>query len=460
MAPMVGSSDSVRTELAGVRSRRVVTPDGVKEACVLIENGRITAVEARERASGRGRLLDVGDLVVLPGLVDAHVHVNEPGRTEWEGFLSATEAAAFGGTTTLVDMPLNSIPATTSVAALEAKLAATRDRLHVDCAFWGGVVPGNAPELLPLIAAGVAGFKCFLVPSGVDEFPHVGETDLRAAMPILAKAGVPLLVHAELAGPAETGGDPRAYGTYLASRPPAWENDAIGLMVRLCRETGCRVHIVHLSSAEALPLLVQARAEGLPLTVETCPHYLHFAAEDVPDARTDFKCSPPIRERANRERLWQGLSEGVIGMVVSDHSPCSPQLKGLQTGDFLNAWGGISSLQFRLPVVWTEARRRGHGLPDMARWLCERPAKLAGLAGRKGRIAPGQDADLVIFDPDAELRVEPEAVRHRHKLTPYEGARLKGVVQTTILRGAVVYDVSGVAPVRRGETLKSQGGEP
>jgi allantoinase len=455
---MVEASDSVRTELTGVRSRRVVTPDGVKEACVLIENGRITAAEPWERSPARGHFLDLGDLAVLPGLVDAHVHVNEPGRTEWEGFASATEAAAFGGTTTLVDMPLNSIPATTSVAALEAKRAAARDRLHVDCAFWGGVVPGNAGELAPLVAAGVSGFKCFLVPSGVDEFPHVGEGDLRQAMPILARCGVPLLVHAELASPVSADGDPHAYATYLASRPASWENDAIRLMARLARETGCAVHIVHLSSSEALPLLAEAQDKGAPLTVETCPHYLHFAAEDVPPGRTDFKCSPPIRERANRERLWQGLADGVIGMVVSDHSPCTPQLKRLETGDFLEAWGGISSLQFRLPVVWTEARKRGHGLADLARWLCARPAELAGLASRKGRIAPGQDADLVAFDPDGELRVTAAGIRHRHTLTPYEGERLQGVVHTTILRGAVVYGGSELAAFRRGALLRGPGG--
>jgi allantoinase len=398
--------------------------------------------------------VDAGELVVLPGLVDAHVHINEPGRTEWEGFLSATEAAAAGGTTTLVDMPLNSIPATTSVAALDAKRAAARDRLHVDCAFWGGVVPGNAAELGPLLDAGVPGFKCFLVPSGVDEFAHVSEADLREAMPILARRGAPLLVHAELASPVEDGGNPHAYATYLASRPASWENDAIRLMVRLARETGCAVHIVHLSSAEALPVLAEARAHGLSFTVETCPHYLHFAAEDVPEGRTDFKCSPPIRERANRESLWAGLAAGSIDMVVSDHSPCTPHLKRLESGDFLQAWGGIASLQLRLPVAWTEARRRGHGLSDLARWLCEKPAELAGLSSRKGRIAPGQDADLVIFDPDAEFLVEAGGVRHRHKLTPYAGRRLQGVVRTTILRGAVIYEAAKVTAERRGRMLK------
>jgi allantoinase len=443
-----------------VLGRRVVTPSGVREAAIVVEDGRISAVVERAKAPVAARVVDAGDLVVLPGLVDAHVHINEPGRTEWEGFLSATEAAAVGGTTTLVDMPLNSIPATTSASALGSKQAAARDRLHVDCAFWGGVVPDNTAQLGPLVDAGVAGFKCFLVPSGVDEFAHVDEAALRRAMPILARRGVPLLVHAELASAVLGGGDPHTYATYLASRPTSWENDAIRLMVDLCRETGCAVHIVHLSSAEALPVLEEARAQGLPLTVETCPHYLHFAAEDVPEGRTDFKCSPPIRGRANRERLWQGLASGTIDMVVSDHSPCTPHLKRLETGDFLQAWGGIASLQFRLPVTWTEARGRGHGFEGLALWLCEKPASLAGLGERKGRIALGQDADFVLFDPDAELRIEPDAVRHRHKLTPYAGARLQGVVRTTILRGTVVYDGSRLTAERQGQILKGKGAEP
>jgi allantoinase len=437
-----------------VVSRRVVTPDGVRDAAVLIEGGRIAGLAERNAVPLGWAVLDATDRVVMPGLVDAHVHVNEPGRTEWEGFETATRAAAAGGVTTVVDMPLNSIPATTSVSALEAKLDAARGRLSVDCGFWGGVVPGNAGELDRLVDAGVAGFKAFLVPSGVDEFPRVEERDLRAALPILARRGVPLLVHAELAGPVPSeAGDPRRYSSYLASRPPSWENEAVRLLARLCRETGGRIHIVHLSSSQALPILVEARAVGLPVTVETCPHYLFFAAEDVPEGRTEFKCSPPIRERANRERLWAGLAEGTIDMVVSDHSPCAPELKGLGAGDFLRAWGGIASLQFRLPVVWTEARRRGFGLPDLARWLCRAPAELAGLGRRKGGLVPGHDADLVVWDPEATLAVEPAFVRHRHPLTPYRGQRLQGVVETTLLRGAVVYDRGDFPSAPRGEAL-------
>jgi allantoinase len=437
-----------------VVSRRVVTPDGLRDAAVLVEGGRIVGLAERSAVPPGCAVLDATDRVVMPGLVDAHVHVNEPGRTEWEGFETATRAAAAGGVTTLVDMPLNCIPATTSVSALDAKREAARGRLSVDCGFWGGVVPGNAGELDRLVDAGVAGFKAFLVPSGVDEFPHVGERDLRAALPVLARRGVPLLVHAELAGPVPTeASDPRRYSSYLASRPPSWENEAIRLLARLCRETGGRIHIVHLSSSQALPILAEARGAGLPVTAETCPHYLFFAAEDVPEGRTEFKCSPPIRERANRERLWTGLAEGTIDMVVSDHSPCLPELKGLEAGDFLQAWGGIASLQFRLPVVWTEARRRGFGLPDLARWLCHRPAELAGLGALKGGLAPGQDADLVVWDPEASLAVEPAVVRHRHALTPYRGQRLQGVVETTLLRGAVVYDRGDFPSAPRGEAL-------
>jgi allantoinase len=308
----------------------------------------------------------------------------------------------------------------------------------------------------------VPGFKCFLVPSGVDEFEHVVEADLRLAMPILARLGVPLLVHAELEGPvaAEAIGasgadldDPSRYAGYLASRPSSWETEAIRLMARLSAETGCRVHIVHLSSAEALPILSEARGRGLPITVETCPHYLFFAAEDIPERRTEYKCSPPIRERANRERLWAGLGDGTIDMVVSDHSPCTPELKGLEAGDFQRAWGGIASLQFRLPVVWKEAQRRGFGLEHLVRWMCRRPAELAGLAGRKGSLEPGYDADLVIWDPDAAFELGADAVLHRHAVTPYRGQRLLGVVETTLLRGVVAYDRGSFPSSPRGETL-------
>ncbi|HKA86947.1 MAG TPA: allantoinase AllB [Haliangiales bacterium] len=420
-----------------LRSRRVVLPDGVRPAAIRVAGGRIAAVVAWDDAPDAR---DVGDAAILPGLVDAHVHMNEPGRTEWEGFATATAAAAAGGITTLVDMPLNSIPATTSAAALAAKRAAAGGQCRVDVGFWGGVVPGNAGELPGLAAAGARGFKCFLVDSGVAEFPAVDEADLRRALPILTRLGLPLLAHAELAGPIDAaappaGADPRRYATYLASRPEAAEEQAIALLVRLCRDTGARVHIVHLSAASALPEIAGARADGLPVTAETCPHYLHLAAEDIADGATPFKCAPPIRGRANRELLWGALASGVVDMIVSDHSPCAPELKRLERGDFAAAWGGIAGLQLALPVVWTEASRRGLGLADVARWMCDGPARLAGLDGRKGRIAPGHDADLVVFRPEARFRVDPARLRHRHRVTPYAGEELAGVVDATFVRG-------------------------
>lgn len=424
-----------------VRSRRVVTPAGIAPAAIHIRAGRIERVAAWDDAPAGAELDDVGELAVLPGIVDTHVHLNEPGRTEWEGFATATRAAAIGGVTTLVDMPLNSIPPTTTREALAAKRAAARGQCAVDVGFWGGVVPGNADELAGMARDGVRGFKCFLVDSGVPEFGWVGERELRPAMHILAELGVPLLVHAEVAGPIDratarlAGADPRRYATYLASRPPTAEEQAIALVTGLCRETGARTHIVHHSAADALGLLRAARQIGLPLTAETCPHYLHFTAEAIPDGATPFKCAPPIREAANRELLWRALAEGVLDMVASDHSPCSPGLKAIEAGDFVAAWGGVAGLQLALPVVWTEASARGHTLAQIARWMCEAPARLAGLTGRKGAIAEGADADLLVFDDAATQTVVPEGVHHRHKVTPYAGETLRGVVHATYLRG-------------------------
>jgi allantoinase len=442
-----------------VRSRRVVTPSGIRAAAVVIAGESIVDVADPEELLPAGcRVVDVGDRVVLPGLVDTHVHINEPGRTEWEGFDTATRAAAAGGITTLVDMPLNSSPVTTTAEALALKVRAAQGKLRVDCGFYGGVVPGVRGELGPLIAAGVLGFKAFLCHSGIDEFPNATESDLRAVMPELARAGLPLLVHAELVGDAlpsnpATVDEGRSYARYLASRPRAWEHDAIRLMIALCREYGCRVHIVHLSSSDALPMIVQARAEGLPLTVETCPHYLAFAAEDVPDGDTRYKCAPPIRERANCERLWEGLRQGLIDTIGTDHSPAPPELKLIDTGDLSRAWGGIASLQLALPAVWTEARRRGFTLADLARWMARRPAELVGLSGRKGAIAPGRDADLVVFDPDSAFTVDPAALHHRHRTTPYEGRTLIGRVETTYLRGCEVHGAGGFPGPARGQTL-------
>ena len=442
-----------------LRSRRVVLPDGVRPASVLVRGGVIARVGEHGDAAEGAEVVDAGDAVVMPGLVDTHVHVNEPGRTEWEGFETATRAAAAGGVTTLVDMPLNSVPATTSVAGLRAKLAAAEGRCSVDVGFWGGVVPGNADQLRPLWEAGVLGFKCFLSPSGVDEFGHVGEAELRAAMPVLAALGAPLLVHAESpavlerAAAACAGLDGRRYASYLRSRPPEAEVEAIDLLIRLSREYGTRVHVVHLASTDPLPLLRAARDEGLPVTVESCPHYLHFAAEEIGDGATAWKCAPPIRGRDTRDGLWQALRAGDVDLIASDHSPCPPGMKGADAGDFFAAWGGIASLQLGLPVVWTAARRRGFGPEHVARWMARAPARLAGLGGRKGAIAAGADADLVVWDPDAELRVDARALEHRHAVTPYAGSVFSGVVLRTYVRGTPVHDRGQFAAPPAGRLL-------
>ena len=427
-----------------VRSRRVVTPEGTRPAAVHVAGGRIVKVAAFDDvpAHPAPRTADL----ILPGLVDTHVHVNEPGRTEWEGFETATRAAAAGGVTTLLDMPLNSVPATTSVEALREKRAAAAGRTWVDVGFIGGVVPGNAGSLRALAEAGVRAFKCFLVPSGVEEFEHVGERELREAMPSLASLGLPLMVHAELPGPIErvyptlAGKDPRRYATYLASRPPAAETEAIEMMVRLCESTGARTHIVHVSSAESVPILSAARAGGVPLTAETCPHYLALDASGIEDGATEFKCAPPIRDRTNRDALWEALVRGDLDMIVSDHSPCPPSLKRGGSGDFLAAWGGIASLQLGPSVVWSEMQQRGLPIGCLVRWMSEAPARLVGLDQIKGRIAPGYDADLVLWDPDGQQTVDPGMLHCRHPITPYAGRQLTGVVEATYVRGQLAYD--------------------
>ncbi|HEU4594378.1 MAG TPA: allantoinase AllB [Pyrinomonadaceae bacterium] len=446
-----------------IRGRRVLTPEGCAPAAVHMRGGVIGAVTAFDEVPAGCELREAGESVLMPGLVDSHVHVNEPGRTDWEGFETATRAAAAGGVTTVVDMPLNSRPPTTTLEGWRAKREAAEGKCYVDVAFWGGVVPGNLAELRPLREAGVVGFKCFLIHSGVEEFPHVSEEELRPALEELKRLGSLLIVHAEVPGPVERaeraagGDDPRRYETFLRSRPRAAEDEAVRLMIRLCRETGARVHIVHHSSADSLAALGAAKAEGLPLTVETCPHYLSFAAEEIPDGATEFKCCPPIRERENRERLWQALEEGLIDMVVSDHSPCPPALKRREDGDFLQAWGGISSLQLRLPVMWTHARERGHSLARLSQWLSREPARLAGLDERKGTIAEGFDADLVVWNTEESFRVEPSMIRHRHRLTPYAGQRLRGVVEATYLRGELIYDRGNFSGGPKGTLLKRGG---
>jgi len=426
-----------------IRAQRVVLSGEIGSCSIHIRDGRIVDVAGYDEVARDGEIVEVDDeSVVMPGLVDTHVHINSPGRTEWEGFRSATSAAAAGGVTTLIDMPLNSIPPTTTLAGFKTKLDHARQDCFVDVGFWGGVVPGNTAELAPMFAAGVVGFKCFLVPSGVDEFEHVTEEHLREAMPELARLDALLIVHAELPGPIKTSDVSASdYRTFLESRPRAAENEAIELMIRLSREFNTRVHIVHLSSADAIPMLRQAQREGVRITAETCPHYLHFAAEEIPQGATEFKCCPPIREQSNREKLWEGLADGTIGLIVSDHSPCPGEMKLRENGDFMKAWGGIASLQLRLPVIWTEARRRGFSLSDVTKWLCANPAKQVSLDSRKGSIAPGHDADLVIWNPDDQFTVSATALHHRHKITPYDHEPLSGIVQKTFLRGRKIYDV-------------------
>lgn len=432
-----GRSRDVVTVLRG---QRVVTPDGVRPAAVRIEGARIARVTDFDDVPDGVTAQEAGDLLVMPGLIDTHVHVNEPGRTEWEGFASATRAAAAGGITTILDMPLNAVPATTNAQALaEKRLAAAADSV-VNVEFIGGVVPGNVGALEGLYDGGVRAFKCFLTPSGVAEFPCVSETDLHIVFPVLARFGVPLMVHAEdphfitdgpLAGS-------RRYADYLASRPPEAEHAAIAMLLRCLDVSPTPLHIVHLSSASSLGPLVAARASGLPVTVETCPHYLTFAAEEIADGDVAFKCAPPLRDASEREALWEALLQGDIDLIASDHSPCPPALKETD-GDFFSAWGGIASLQISLSAVWTGARLRGVEPERLATWMSAAPAKLAGLDYRKGAIAPGYDADIVIWDPDANFVVDASRLLHRHPITPYAGRELFGVVSETIVAGRRVY---------------------
>jgi len=432
-------------ELQAFRSRRVVTPEGLRQAAILLEGEKIQAVVSPDQVPKNFNMRDFGDAAILPGLVDSHVHINDPGRAEWEGFETATRAAAAGGYTFLVDMPLNCLPATTTLAALEAKRSVAQGRCRVDWAAWGGVVEDNQDDIEALAAAGVPGFKCFLIHPGIHGFTMVTEQQLRAVLPAIARTGLPLLVHAELPGPIDAAteslanADWRRYETYLQSRPEEAELAAIRLLLSLCREYNFRLHIVHLSASAALQELRTARSLGLALTVETCPHYLCLTSETINDGATVCKCAPPIRGRENCKRLWQGLCEGVIDLVVTDHSPCPPAVKKLDEGNFRTAWGGISSISLALPVMWTEASHRGFTLLDIARWMSEAPARLAGCHLRKGRIAPGFDADFVAFDPEGEFVVNEERVYYRHPLSPYLGAELRGVVRATYLRGKPVF---------------------
>jgi allantoinase len=434
------------TTIHAIRGKRVVTPEGVRAATVHIRNGVIEKIAGYDDFPSGKHIYDAGESVVMPGLVDTHVHINEPGRTEWEGFETATRAAAAGGVTTLIDMPLNSIPATTTAAALETKRKGARKKCWVNVGFWGGVVPGNAGELRALHRAGAFGFKCFLVPSGVPEFAHSREGELRAALPVLASLDAPLLVHAELPGPIEEASkkllksDPRIYRNWLLSRPPSAETSAVEMMIRLAREFNARVHIVHLSSERSVALIRRAKKEGVRITAETCPHYLFFSSGSIQSGWTTYKCAPPIRDSQNNQKLWNALGKGAIDFVVSDHSPSPPALKCFATGDFFKAWGGIASLQLGLPVIWTKLSGRNDSLKHLVRWMCSGPARLAGLEKHKGAIAIGYDADIVIWNSEKRFIVRPEMLQHRHKLTPYATHSLRGFVEATFLGGEMIYD--------------------
>lgn len=440
-----------------IKSNRIITHSGIQPGYVIINDGIIEDVVEQVNSLENVPIADAGNAVVMAGIIDPHVHINEPGRTDWEGFDTATRAAIAGGITTLVDMPLNAQPVTTTVNAYHQKIAATNNKLHTNVGFWGGVVPGNEAEIEGLIQCGVLGFKAFLTHSGIDDFPNVTEEDLVKAMPIIAKHGLPLLVHCELTDSINrVNDDNRSYQNYLASRPAFWEDDAVALMIKLCEQFNCWVHIVHVSSASALTQIESAKKRGLPLTAETAQHYLYFSAEDIRDGQTQFKCAPPIRPKENNDQLWKALQYGILDFVATDHSPSTPNLKEIASGNFLKAWGGIASLQFALPVLWTAARQRNVGVESMAKWLSENPAKLIEMQHKKGMIAKGYDADIVIWNPEDRFVVTEEIILHRHKITPYLGEQLFGKVQSTYLGGRQVYGQGEILQLNSGSVITRQ----
>ena len=423
-----------------IRAKRAVFPDGIRPAVVVVDDERITALlEDGAAVEAREEIVVPDDQVLMPGLVDSHVHVNEPGRTPWEGYESATRAGLAGGITTILDMPLNSSPPTTTVDNLDAKEEAAQGKLSVDVGFWGGAVPGNIDQMAPLWDKGVFGFKCFTAHSGIDEYGYLGYEGVKEVLAKLAELDAVLIVHAEdsriLAEAPQDITD--QYATFLASRPRAAENTAIEQVLAAARETGARVHILHLSSAEALPAIRAAKQEGVKVTVETCPHYLTFASELIPDGATEYKCCPPLRENDNRKALWEGLKDGTIDHIASDHSPCTVDLKVKDTGDFGKAWGGVASVQLGLPAVWTAGEEFGIELSDIARWLAANPCASFRVPG-KGSIAVGNDADFAVVAPEETFVVDVEDLEHKNKISPYQGRTLRGVVKRTVLRGRTV----------------------
>ena len=437
-------------------SERVFIDGKLLPASLLIEGDKISKIKPGFFEFKEVDLLHCGSDVIFPGLIDSHVHINEPGRTDWEGFDTVTKSAAAGGITTLVDMPLNSSPVTTNIDALNKKLSAAEGKIHVNVGFWGGIIPGNNSDLTALIEGGVLGVKAFTTHSGIDEFPNVTAYDLLEGMPIIAKYGLPLLVHAELDSPHANQSllkeNPFSYQAWLASRPKAWENNAIKMMIDLCRETGCRTHIVHLSSDEGIPLLNEAIQEGLPMSVECCPQYLFFCAEDIPDGDTRFKCAPPIREAVNNEQLWNAIKSGLISMIVTDHSPAPPNIKEIETGNIAKAWGGISCLELSLPIVWTKARDKGFAIEDMAKLMSANIADFCNLSS-KGEIKEGACADLMVWAPEDSFTVDQKEMHFRHKITPYDGQKLYGKIKRTIVNGQLVFDQGSFVSLGEGKKI-------
>ena len=440
-----------------IKSRRLGLPDGIRPGILLIRAGKIESILSYDIHTEGNNQYDAGDALVFPGLIDCHVHLNEPGRTNWEGFDTGTQAAAAGGITTLVDMPLNSSPVTISETALQQKIQASEGKLHVNCGFWGGIVPGNTDKLDALLSAGASGLKAFLSNSGIDEFPNSGEEDLRKALLILKKHNKPLLVHCEIESPhpaqEELKKNPRSHQAWLASRPDDWEVNAIAMLIKLCRETGARCHIVHLATKEALPLIRDAKKEGLPLTVETCTHYLFFDADAIGDGQVEYKCAPPIRKKDTQDALWEALKDGTLDFLASDHSPAPPDVKQLESGDFSKAWGGIAGVQFSLPAFWAKASERGFEMDSILKYWAEGPAAFIGTGDRKGKLAPGYDADIMIWNPDEEWTLQESYILHRHKICPYTGKTLRGRVMKTFVSGQLVYDSGTFLHLAAGEAI-------